>query len=551
MGLLSRVEQSALRANMPGPFDDFFRGQSDRGQATYAGLPVSPDVAMRVSVVHACIEVLSMTLASLSLRVYKNLPNGGNERAIDHPLYPILSRRPNSWQTRFEFIEYQVRQLFLRGNAYAEKDFQTLELVPLHPDRVRVEQLANRQLRYRIKPTPNIVDAPSIGPERLLSQEQMLHIRDASDDAIAGQARTVLAREAIAVAAAAERFSGRWLQNDGSGRVMATHPARLDPTTRSEFHRVYQENAAGWANRGKLLLAEGGVKYEILPGLSESGFLTDPRKFQLAEICRYFGRVPPFMIGHEDKTTWGTNIEQIKGGFVAFCAKPIGDRIEQALMRDLLAEDEQEEYFIAFDYAGLLRGDLLSVVQAIAIERQQGLLNANEGRALLNMNPREDPGGDVYQQTPPSAAPNPTAGAVPAGNAPPAEEPSATDEELDAAAIPAPLLADAAQRIAAAEVREVEKHAAGAVADPGKFVAWAQRFYTKHRAHAAQAIAPFAVAGGFDVWAADQAAERIERTALSALAAGVPDGWAAQREGEIAAILDETFTAAAALSHAA
>ena len=548
MGLLSRIEQQALRATLPGPMDDYWYGAVG-GQVTYAGLPVSPDVSMRVSVVHACVEVLSMTLASLPLRLMHWLPDGGKERATDHPLYPVIGRRPNGWQTRFEFIEYAVRQLFLRGGAYAEKDFQALELLPIHPDRVKVEQLASNALRYRVRPSQN---DGGVGADRIMAQEQMLHIRDASDDAIAGQARTVLAREAIGVAAAAERFSGRWLQNDGSGRVMATHPAKLDPTTRAEIHRVYQENAAGWANRGKLLLAEGGVKYEVLPGLAESGFLIDPRKFQLAEICRYFGRVPPLMIGHEDKTTWGTNIQQIKEGFVAFCAQPLGTRIEQALMRDLLDDDEREQYFVAFDYGELLRGNLLVTVQAIAIERQQGLLSPNEGRGLLNLNPRTDPGGDEYLQTPTGAAPNnPQRRAT--DTPPPKPEPAETPGEPadfgeGAAAIPDPLLADAVDRIANAELREVAKHAAGVATDPPKFAAWARGFYAKHRAYALKVLAPIGAQYG---WAVQTAAERLEATALQALAGGIPASWAARRRDEIAAILDETFRAAAAVSRAA
>ncbi len=534
MGLMGRVERSALRANMPGPLDDFWY-QNVGGQVTYAGLPVSPDVAMRVSVVHACVEVMSMTLASLPLCLYRRLGDTGREKAKDHELYPILAYRPNSWQTRFEFIEYLVRNLYLRAGGFAEKDFQEQELLPIHPDRVTVEQLDNRQLRYRVK--------QNNAPERIMTQEQMLYIRDASDDAISGLSRTILAREAIAVAAAAERFSARWLQNDGTGRVIAKHPNRLDPTTRAEFHRVYQENSAGWSNRGKMLLAEGGVEYTVLPGLEDSGFLIDPRNFQIKEICRFFGRVPPFMIGHEDKTTWGKNIEEIKGGFVTFCAKPAGDRIEQALMRDLLDDDEREDYFIAFDYGELLRGDLLSTVQALAIEKQMGVVSPNEARAKLNMNPRTDPGGDEYQDTPAGAAPN----IKPAGGqaAPPAAPED--DEEEVAAAIPATMMADAVDRITNAEVREVGKHATFAASDPAKFATWAGKFYGKQRAYAVKVLSAL----GLAVWSVEQAAERIEATAVSALKNGIPEGWAERRRAEVADVIDETFRAAAAMRKAA
>jgi hypothetical protein len=249
-------------------------------------------------------------------------------------------------------------------------------------------------------------------------------------------------------------------------------------------------------------------------------------------------------------------------------------------MRDLLAEDEQEEYFIAFDYAGLLRGDLLSVVQAIAIERQQGFLSPNEGRALLNLNPRTDPGGDAYQQTPTGAAPNAGAsgpGAPPAGTKvcpdcgedipaaatvcpecgaklpTPAQPPEpAEPTDPNAAAIPAPILIDAVDRIANAELREVEKRAAGAAADPARFAAWAHRFYGKHRGYALKVLTPLGAQFGLAAWALETAATRIETTGVAALgAAGVPAGWTERRHDEIAAILEETIRAAAAVAAAA
>jgi HK97 family phage portal protein len=70
-------------------------------------------------------------------------------------------------------------------------------------------------------------------------------------------------------------------------------------------------------------------------------------------------------------------------------------RIEQAFWRDLLTADEQDQgYYFRFNVDGLLRGDSKSRAEALKIQRQNGIINANEWRALENMNPIE--GGDVY-----------------------------------------------------------------------------------------------------------------------------------------------------------
>jgi HK97 family phage portal protein len=89
------------------------------GYQTATGLRVSPESAMRVAAVFACVRVISETLASLPLHIYRRLPDGGKERALNHPLYKILHDTPNDWQTSYEFMEMMEGHLELRGNAFA------------------------------------------------------------------------------------------------------------------------------------------------------------------------------------------------------------------------------------------------------------------------------------------------------------------------------------------------------------------------------------------------------------------------------------------------
>lgn len=533
MSLMNRG--AGMRASVTmDPLNDFWYSPVG-GSSTYAGVSVSPDMAMRVSAVFACVDVLSVTMASLPLDLFRRLSNGGKEKALDHPLYPVLSRRPNGWQTRFEFIEYMVRQFFLRGNGFAEKNPSAMELYPIHPDTVTTEMLPTRRLRYRIKPVR--------GGEYTRSQDDILHIRDASDDTIVGIARAVLAREAIAVAAEAERFAGRFLKNDGSGRVMLEHPAKLDDKTRAEIRRVNAE-MSGANNKGKLLIAEGGAKYNVLPSLDDSAFLVDPRKFQLADICRFFGRVPPFMIGHEDRATWGTNIESTKDAFVTYCARPLGTRIVQALERDLLLKEERKDYFIAFNYADLLTGNLLEVVQAIGTQREHGILNANEGRALLNMNPRTDPGGEVYQDTPTGASPNAATTGAKKPAQPQQDDPS--PDQASAGAVPPPLLADAALRIAQAELNAVKRRASRAGgADTSKWKSWLEKDYQGQREYVRKVLTPLALSYRIADGTVEKAAWDITAGGFNALETGIPENWEAARPVEVAGILELTFAKAA------
>lgn len=122
--------------------------------------------------------------------------------------------------------------------------------------------------------------------------------------------------------------------------------------------------------------------------------MLESRGFSVEEICRFFG-VPPFMIGHTEKTTsWGTGLEQQTLGFQKFTLRRRMKRIEQALAKQLLTdEDRARGIVIEFNLEGLLRGDSGARSAFYQSGLTNGWMTINEVRALENMPPVA--GGDV------------------------------------------------------------------------------------------------------------------------------------------------------------
>ena len=107
---------------------------------------VSADSAMRLAAVYACVRILAETMASLPVVVYRPRKDGGKDRVTDHWLYQLLGKRPNRHQNPFEWREMLQGHLALRGNAFcqilANSRGEITELIPIHPDRVRMELLS-------------------------------------------------------------------------------------------------------------------------------------------------------------------------------------------------------------------------------------------------------------------------------------------------------------------------------------------------------------------------------------------------------------------------
>ena len=72
-------------------------------------------------------------------------------------------------------------------------------------------------------------------------------------------------------------------------------------------------------------------------------------------------------------------------------------RIEQAINKTLIPENEKGRYYAQFNIDGLMRGDYKSRMEGYAIARQNGWMSANDIRALENLNPiSEEEGGNAY-----------------------------------------------------------------------------------------------------------------------------------------------------------
>jgi HK97 family phage portal protein len=172
VGLLAGLLRPRAAAPAPPPDADHWYDLADEGP-TAAGVCVTPDSALRVASVFACVRLLGNTIGSLPMFVYERLERG-KRKAAEHPLYGVLHGRPNEWQTPFEFRQMMQSHLCLRGNAYARivpgVRGAVDQLIPLHPDRVDVFRIDGGRLGYMV----GRFDSPA---RERLTQDEVFHLR--------------------------------------------------------------------------------------------------------------------------------------------------------------------------------------------------------------------------------------------------------------------------------------------------------------------------------------------------------------------------------------
>lgn len=361
---------------------------SARLGAVAAGVQVTDASAMRLSAFFACVRLIASTIGSLPVTVFETSASGERVPARSSPLYRVLHDSPNADQTPVDYFEFLVISMLLRGDHFARKlteGGRLIGLEPINPANVTVRRKADGRLAYRWRDQGTSYD---------LDEDEVFHVRGFGGGPIRGLSIIAYAAESLGIAIAADRAAGGMFGNGvRAGGILSTEQ-KLDRGQQETLESLLHEKYVGAAKAGVPMVLGHGVKWEQITLKADEAQLLESRGWSVEEICRWFG-VPPFMIGHNEKTTsWGTGIEQMLLGFQKFTLNPYLRRIEQAMRQQLLTPAERARGMIAeFNLEGLLRADSKGRADFYRQMTQIGAMTVNEVRRLENLPPIE--GGDV------------------------------------------------------------------------------------------------------------------------------------------------------------
>lgn len=353
------------------------------GGATKSGASVSVDTALQVSTVLACVRVISEGVAQVPFRVMQESPDGVTRLpAKKHPLWDVLHRKPNRWQTSFGLRESMVLHAALMGNGYAFKsrvgrDRHIAELVLLPSNRVKEDVADDGTIRYTV--------TGKSGQQRVLAEDDVWHLRGPSWDGSTGMKIIALAREAIGLAMAAEEtqanLHAKGVRTSGVYSVEGT----LNPTQYESLKAWISKEFAGAA--GGPMILDRNAKWTPTTMTGVDAQHLETRKHQVEEICRMF-RVMPIMAGQSDKASTYASAEQMFIAHLVHTLTPWYERVEQSADCQLLsAADRAAGYYTFLDPAGMLRGALKDTAEYLYKLISIGAMTRNEGRERLDLNP--------------------------------------------------------------------------------------------------------------------------------------------------------------------
>jgi HK97 family phage portal protein len=374
MGLISKVAGAlgfkSGEAPKPLPFEEVIR-RLDGGMAGTGLISgVSPAVAMQVVTVMACVRAIANGCATPPLHVYRRGMDGASKIAADVPEYRILNRRPNEWQTSFEFRRTLTAHAALTGNGLAVKvkvDGKLRELIPVRPGYYQIDQVSRYKVVYRIWDEFGFIGD--------LSPEDVFHLPSLQWDAVKGLDSVGLARNAIGLSMAAESNQASLHTNGGRPAGILTTDQKLSPEAVDRLRLAWGEFTR--TNRNGTAILDNGMKFEKLAMSGVDGQHLETRRFQVEEICRAFD-VFPIMIGHSDKTATFASSEAFFAAHLTQTLEPWHEAWRQRL--DEFALDGDGPLFCVFDTRRMRAGSMKDRAMWARSMAELGIYTRNELR---------------------------------------------------------------------------------------------------------------------------------------------------------------------------
>lgn len=416
MGLISEFRTSLENPSTPLSFPAEWLLDIFNGGRTDSGIRVSELVALQVSTVFACVMLKGGAIGSLDLKIFEKIVNadGRTSRRIshDHDLWDLLHDQPNDEMTSFVMKLTVQAHRMLWGNGYIElqrdNGNRIVAFWPRNPAKTKLRRAAEKLIinGELIRPGELFyatTEGQEMSPvyteetmneghvaERPIHASDMIHLPGLSLDGRIGQPTIELARNAVGLALATEKFGGKFFGNGALGYGVFKLPSKLQPEDFEQFKREVNE-AWGGENQQRPLILQGGVEYTATSTKPNEGQFIETRAQQIAEICRVMGNVPPHMVGVTEKSS-RANVEQIGQEFLTFSLRPDlvcwqqGIRVK-CFPHATVGRNSGRKFGVFFDTWPLVTpaaNDLRTFTQAMV---QWGVWSPNDARERLQDNP--------------------------------------------------------------------------------------------------------------------------------------------------------------------
>lgn len=397
MGVLSNIRAKA--AGVLAPVSARVHGWAHTILESFVGawqrnVEVKLDCVLEYWAVYACLKLIAGDIAKMRIKLVELGANGiWTETRGASPFLPVL-RKPNTYQTRLQFISAWVISLLVHGNTYVLKQRDARGIVTamfvLDPRGVTVlvgedgsvfYQLRRDNLSGRGELLDVTVPASEIMHDRIMC---LFH-------PLVGVSPLFASGVAASQGLEIQRNSWNFFKNGAMPGGIIKVPGALDKDKAGEIKAKWETNYGG-SNRGKVAVLADKMEYQALTINAVDSQMVEQLKMTAEMVCSTFG-VPAYKIGAGPMPAYN-NIAALDQQYYSQCLQSIIEGMESVMDEGLgLTGITGRTVGVEFDLKALIRMDPVAQMDYVDKGIRAGVVAPNEGRAEFDMQPV--PGGDM------------------------------------------------------------------------------------------------------------------------------------------------------------
>lgn len=356
---------------------------------------VSETTAVRIATVFRCADIVSSSVAGLGMNVLrrKTVEADGESYQLfsveeKHPLQYLLSEKPNDVLTAFDFMKNAVLNVLLRGNAYILPVYdrgEVKKLLLLQSDRVTYDVLTNT---YAVNDDYNHIHGEYYADE-------IIHLRNFSlDGGYTGSSTIAYAGKVLQIGMKTDELQIDSFKPGSTTRGFISG----DNTVTQGFGQLQDDQLEAVSERVERELGSGKRIFQ-LPGVMRFNQLAlspadlqllDSKKFNVLEICRFFG-VHPDKVFAQTSTNYKAS-ENSQTVYMTDTLAPLLIKIENEFKVKLIPQSVAADYKIKFNLEDYYQSDVLAEADYFTKMVQAGGMTPNEVRLRKGRKPL--PGGN-------------------------------------------------------------------------------------------------------------------------------------------------------------
>ena len=330
---------------------------------------VTKQQALNIPALSACVELISMTVASLPIKLYSETGESTTAEQ-DDPRIDLLNSDTQDLLNGFELKKAMVEDFLLLGGGYTYINRRGNNTKSLH-------YVENKSVGVNKNTDPIFKMAEILINGVPYRTWEFIRLLRKTKDGITG---TGILREnntMLSVAYNQMIYEEVLVKTGGTKKGFLRSQGRLSVDAMNELKASWKKLYGN--NDENILVLNNGLEFQEASQTSVEMQLNEHKKSNSDEICKIF-LVPPSLLtgeaGEEEYTNW-----------IKTCILPILTAFESALNKDLLLPSEQNKRYFAFDTTELTKGSIEERFSAYQTAIASGFMQIDEVRYKENLAP--------------------------------------------------------------------------------------------------------------------------------------------------------------------